>query len=701
MATTTPTIDLAAKVGNTVDAGPSNNDQYEPKTIALGDGRFVLIWTDNSDAAPGDSDGVDILAQVYDAFGNALGGATRINDGWYFDDEENFSVALLSTGKFVIAYEDNDVDGASIRSTVVTVASNNSMTFANHNILTDPGTDILGSPAVTAFSDGSYMVVYSNSAASTSTNAYGKVVSSGGTVGSQFAVLTGSDDVGNASNGAATLTNGNVVTVHAHRVSPDGDYGIFMRILSPTGSSVLAATEVAGTSGDSDTDTQPAVAALSGGGFVVVWTNADVNDDDILFQVYDSSGAEVGTVTAVDSAGSTENYNEPTVIGLKDGGFIVAYDDDGTDEIRAHRYDASGNSVGSSFTVASTAATESAPHLALTDDGRVIISWLANTGGNNDSMIAIYDPREATIDGDNNANYILGRLDDNSVINGLGGDDSLYGRNGADLINAGSGNDYVSGGAGNDDIRGDAGVDTISGGAGDDLMRGHDGNDRLYGDDGKDTILGGYGNDLVEGRNGDDFLKGDPGNDWLLGGEGNDSIQGGDDNDVLRGENGNDVLFGDNGQDTVEGAAGTDELRGGAGNDSLSGGDDGDLLFGWGEDDLLLGDAGNDFMKGDEGNDTLDGGAGVDSLQGNAGLDVYRFSPDGAIDYVGGFAGGAGASDQIELIGYGAAFDTYAEVMAAATQSGTRVIIDFGGGDQIHLLSTQLSSLNADDFLFG
>ncbi|MCB9954369.1 MAG: M10 family metallopeptidase C-terminal domain-containing protein [Caulobacterales bacterium] len=304
---------------------------------------------------------------------------------------------------------------------------------------------------------------------------------------------------------------------------------------------------------------------------------------------------------------------------------------------------------------------------------------------------------------------VIGNGADNMLSGGFS-DDTLYGGDGADnidgggdndLINAGSGNDYVSGGAGNDDIRGDAGVDTISGGAGDDLMRGHDGNDRLYGDDGKDTILGGYGNDLVEGRNGDDFLKGDPGNDWLLGGEGNDSIQGGDDNDVLRGENGNDVLFGDNGQDTVEGAAGTDELRGGAGNDSLSGGDDGDLLFGWGEDDLLLGDAGNDFMKGDEGNDTLDGGAGVDSLQGNAGLDVYRFSPDGAIDYVGGFAGGAGASDQIELIGYGAAFDTYAEVMAAATQSGTRVIIDFGGGDQIHLLSTQLSSLNADDFLFG
>ncbi|MEZ5928569.1 MAG: hypothetical protein R3C55_08840 [Parvularculaceae bacterium] len=52
-------------------------------------------------------------------------------------------------------------------------------------------------------------------------------------------------------------------------------------------------------------------------------------------------------------------------------------------------------------------------------------------------------------------------------------------------------------------------------------------------------------------------------------------------------------------------------------------------------------------MKGDEGNDTLDG-AGVDSLQGN-GTDAHRFSPDGAIDYVGGFAGGAGAPTRSSL----------------------------------------------------
>jgi Ca2+-binding RTX toxin-like protein/methionine-rich copper-binding protein CopC len=302
--------------------------------------------------------------------------------------------------------------------------------------------------------------------------------------------------------------------------------------------------------------------------------------------------------------------------------------------------------------------------------------------------------------GDVGPNRLIGG-DGTDTLSGGDGADSLSGDSGDDLLLGDSGRDVLSGGSGADDVRGGNDNDTLSGGADNDTIRGGNGKDRLYGDDGDDVLFGHDGNDLLEGRNGNDFLKGDAGNDWLLGGEGNDALQGGTGNDHLRGENGDDVLFGDDGRDTLLGAAGTDEMRGGAGDDSISGGADGDKLFGWGENDLLEGDAGDDFMKGDAGDDTLDGGAGQDSLIGGAGNDVFRFNPDAAIDYVGGFTPGAGPSDQIELVGYGPSFDSFAEVMAAATQVGTRVIIDFGGGDTLHLLNTSLASLSADDFIFG
>jgi Ca2+-binding RTX toxin-like protein len=698
--TTTPTISVATRIAHSIDVGPTNNDQFEPQIVSMDDGRFVVLWTDNSDAAPGDTAGFDILAQIFDPFGNALGSVHRVNDGWFLDDESNFSVAALSDNKFVLVYEDADIDGVSIRATEVAVDVNNSLSFVNRNILADPGADTLADPTVSARSDGSYLVVYSKTSTGVSTDAFGKIVSNNGSVGAEFPVLLGSDDIGTERNDSATLSNGNYVTVHAHDFAA-GDPGVFMRILDSNGASVLSATEVALTSGNGVFDSQPVVAALAQGGFVVVWANSDVDDTDVLFQIYNSSGVEVGGIVQVDNLGATDNNNEPAVVGLKDGGFIVVYDDDVADAIKAQRFDSTGAEVGATFTVAATAGVESSPVARLLDEGRVAIGWIVNNGANNDVKFAIYDPRNDAIEGTDDDDFMLARLGEDSTLRGLGGDDSLIGDIGSDLLFGGSGNDFLSSGAGADDLRGEDGNDTLSGGADNDVMRGFGGNDRLFGDDGDDTMFGHDGADVIEGRNGNDFLKGDAGNDWLRGGEGDDALQGGTGNDHLRGENGDDVLFGDDGADTLLGAVGVDEIRGGAGDDSLSGGDDGDKLFGWGENDLLEGDAGNDFMKGDNGDDTLDGGAGQDSLIGGAGNDVFRFSPDAATDFIGGFTPGAGPSDQIELVGYGPGFDSFAEVMAAASQVGTRVIIDFGGGDQLHLLTTNVASLTPDDFLFG
>ena len=69
-------------------------------------------------------------------------------------------------------------------------------------------------------------------------------------------------------------------------------------------------------------------------------------------------------------------------------------------------------------------------------------------------------------------------------------------------------------------------------------------------------------------------------------------------------------------------------------------------------------------------------------------------------DTISGFVAGAGSDDVINL-SLGAAFDTFAEVIGAATQVGADVIISFGGGDSITLLNTTLASLHADDFIYS
>ena len=73
----------------------------------------------------------------------------------------------------------------------------------------------------------------------------------------------------------------------------------------------------------------------------------------------------------------------------------------------------------------------------------------------------------------------------------------------------------------------DAGAHTGS------MLDGMGGNDTLTGGTGKDTLDGGAGNDVLTGADGVDVLKGGAGNDNLGGDAGNDTLEGGSGNDTL------------------------------------------------------------------------------------------------------------------------------------------------------------------------
>lgn len=232
-------------------------------------------------------------------------------------------------------------------------------------------------------------------------------------------------------------------------------------------------------------------------------------------------------------------------------------------------------------------------------------------------------------------------------IDGLGGDDTLRGRSGADSVTGGDGADQVFGGNG---------VDTLSGEAGNDTLRGEDGDDRLF---------AGLGNDRADGGLGDDFAQTSNGRDTLLGGDGNDTLGAGSGNDLLNSAAGADLLLASNGADR------------------------------------LLGGDGNDTMLGGGGRDTLTGGAGNDRLVGGTENDGFNFAPGSGADLIVDFEEGAGGGDVIRLIGFGAVFDDFTDVLAAATQVGNNVVIDLGGGDAITLQAVALGALNAGDFAFG
>jgi Ca2+-binding RTX toxin-like protein len=81
------------------------------------------------------------------------------------------------------------------------------------------------------------------------------------------------------------------------------------------------------------------------------------------------------------------------------------------------------------------------------------------------------------------------------VISGGKGNDTIDALAGNDVVNGGEGADWLMGGPGNDDLSGGGGADRLSGDAGD---------DRLSGDDGADWLVGGAGDDVLNGGQGGD-----------------------------------------------------------------------------------------------------------------------------------------------------------------------------------------------------
>ncbi|WP_370339231.1 hypothetical protein [Parvularcula marina] len=328
-------------------------------------------------------------------------------------------------------------------------------------------------------------------------------------------------------------------------------------------------------------------------------------------------------------------------------------------------------------------------------------------GQGQDSLIG--DWGDDTLNGGEGDDFLRGGKGDDSLRGG-DGLDSLIGNNGADTLIGGSGDDELNGGYGADWLDGGNGADlligaelrdTLIGGSGKDTLDGGADRDLLYGGKGDDLLLGGKGQDTLQGDDGDDDLRGGLGNDELSGGLGHDILDGGENNDTLTGGDGNDTLSAGNGQDALFGDGGHDILMGDGGNDTLHGGVGSDSLHGGNADDVMLGEDGDDTLSGGFGDDTLIGGVGEDWMNGGEGNDVFYLIDGFGADTIEGFVAGVGLGDVINLIDFGADFDTFTEVLSVATDDGADTSLDFGDGNILVLLNVLVTDLDADDFDFS
>ena len=327
-----------------------SNQQQNPAVARLlgsNDGSYVITWA-SSGGQDGDDNG--IFAQRYASNGAAIGPEFQVNTTTLNQQTEP-AIGALSGGGFVIAWRATGQDGS----------GSYGVYAQRYNADGSPAgpefrgtTSTVGNqyePAVLGLSDGTFIIAYR------------------------------SDYTGNS----------NLNDVLAQRFAADG--------------SVLG-TEITLNTAGGAVQYQPQLAALSGGGFVAVWTDTsgDASGSGIVAQLFTNAGTKVGAPISVNTttAGSQLGVH---VAALSGGGFVAVWDDG--NNIEAQRFDALGNKVGLELlvnTVDSPSNQNNEPRVAGLDNGGFIVTWdgyptAALGGSSQDVMTQQFDAAGNKVDG--------------------------------------------------------------------------------------------------------------------------------------------------------------------------------------------------------------------------------------------------------------------------------------------------------------
>ena len=143
-------------------------------------------------------------------------------------------------------------------------------------------------------------------------------------------------------------------------------------------------------------ESDPDVAAFRGlesDGFVVVWTeqDGDADGEAIRATVFDRDGDAIHSDILVNTS-QAGDQNEASVAALEDGGFVVTWEDDFANLVRAQRFDEAGNMVGREFTVRQGVGSNS-PEATVLENQHIVFAMDDQSAGDVDVVASIWDVR--------------------------------------------------------------------------------------------------------------------------------------------------------------------------------------------------------------------------------------------------------------------------------------------------------------------
>lgn len=602
-----------AKLGNELTIVPNRDSTAipEPVVSALDSGGFAVSWSFYDDA----NNDLRLEMVRLDAAGQVMGNVVEVHSA----AELQFTgdMAALGDGRFVVAWtQDGGLDDPSGDSVRMMIYNDNGTISRGMTLVNTATANDQRAPVITVLANGNFVVAWNDLSGAHA--APGAVVGqifdpNGNKIGSEFAI--GETNVFNfPAPSIVSLPDGRFVASYMQFGGEgDSDQGVFVQVFDADGTKIGG--EIRVNSITQARQSFPELAVLDDGRVVIVWadqsgTAPDTTGEAVRMQIIDPNGGYIyGT-----------NQGE-TLIGLQPAFGDVDETFFGFAGIDVYLGQGGSDTVSYKYATAAVTADLGDPSKNKGEAlGDVFVS-IENLAGSDFNDTLTGDAGDNILEGGLGADKLNGRLgiDTASYAKATSGVTANLSKSSLNTGEA-AGDKYTSienlTGSWFDDVLtasnkgstvdGLAGDDTIMGGNKADVLIGGHGDDTFVVQDRKSSV-----GDTFHGGAGTDMLK-------IVG---NKATMSGFDaaaSSVERFEGSSFALLGTKAADVFD-FSGIAQVTGGA--LMVDGGNGDDTLIGTKFADVLRGGAGDDTITGGDGNDTLTGGAGNDTFRFTARFD--------------------------------------------------------------------------------
>ena len=360
------------------------SNQTAPSTASFSDGGFVVVWG-TLDTAQDGSDSA-IKAQRFDAAGNPVGPEFLVNNQ-AANVQSTADVAAFDDGSFVVTWVSNDPaqDGSSA-AVKARLFDAGGTPMGPEFLVNTQTVSRQDDPHVTVLDNGDFVVSWNDWSGF---DMKAQIFNADATKdGGEFRLntsLSANQEYGDI---VALSGGGFVASWRTTDSSADGDsHAVIARVFDAAG---VGGPEIRVNTAATGFQYSPTITGLRDGGFVVAWYTTDAAQDGssgaIKAQIFDAAGARVGGEFLVNSQ-TANTQNDPVVVARPDGGFSIVWttsdslQDGSSMAVKGQYFDAAGQRIGGEFLVNSLAAgSQFLPAAASLADGTLAVVWTSESG---------------------------------------------------------------------------------------------------------------------------------------------------------------------------------------------------------------------------------------------------------------------------------------------------------------------------------